>query len=189
VAVADEHTSAPRLGRHLVSEETCTTPVGAHVCAQEWCVDVTYSPTWRVPVLYFTARRHRSQVCCNCSERPLTWAEIAVHLPQALHEDLLNSCSGSEDTRVSNASSVGSEVGMWPLLTEELHPITGFPCFMLHPCATAGRMACLNLPQQNTSTSNRGNRLYLLTWLTIFGPAVGLTVSPSFYCLKRSSCN
>jgi len=191
VAIADEHTLVPqsRCSKTYASTDLSTFSRAEVIaaCSQEWFVDVTYSPTWRVPVLYFTARRHCSRGR-SCSQAPLSWAEIALHLPQSLREDLLNECSGSEDISESKVGSVGNEVGMWPLLTEELHPVTGLPCFMLHPCTTAARMTCLLSAQRDSfaavSPPSRGDGIYLLTWLTVFGPVVGLTVSPSFYCKK-----
>jgi hypothetical protein len=194
VAVADEHTLtvlADRTDGAGGGASAADDPGGsgtaapntqAFACEQEWFVDVTYSPTWRVPLLCFTAQR-----CARSDggrQGPLAWADLAPLLPRALGDDL----GGGGGSSGSEVGGSGGEPGAWPLVTEELHPATGLPCFTLHPCATAARMASLLQSRKCPSTaaaaaapSNRGDGRYLLAWLAMVGPAVGLAVSPCFF--------
>ncbi|KAG8199392.1 hypothetical protein JTE90_000261 [Oedothorax gibbosus] len=52
----------------------------------------------------------------------------------------------------------------WEMITQQEHPKLGIPCFGIHPCHTKD----LVLP---CSTSN-----YLITWLSVVGPVVGLSL-------------
>lgn len=62
-----------------------------------------------------------------------------------------------------------SPVDKWTFLTQQYHPELGTPCYGLHPCKTASFMAevlaCVEPPSY-----------YLLTFLTLVGPVVGLHI-------------
>nr|XP_015907455.1 ubiquitin-like-conjugating enzyme ATG10 [Parasteatoda tepidariorum]XP_015907456.1 ubiquitin-like-conjugating enzyme ATG10 [Parasteatoda tepidariorum]XP_015907457.1 ubiquitin-like-conjugating enzyme ATG10 [Parasteatoda tepidariorum]XP_015907459.1 ubiquitin-like-conjugating enzyme ATG10 [Parasteatoda tepidariorum] len=53
----------------------------------------------------------------------------------------------------------------WNMLTQQEHPKLGIPCFMIHPCYTADLMSACK-------SSN-----YIISWLSIIGPIVGLNLS------------
>ena len=55
-----------------------------------------------------------------------------------------------------------TNLAIWPTISQEHHPITSEPFYMLHPCHTAEQLAAL-LP---ASTSTR-HPLYLLSWLCL----------------------
>lgn len=74
---------------------------------------------------------------------------------------------------------VSEDGDKWGLVTQQEHPLLARPFYHIHPCHTAQVMA--NTPvfgsgsrhiNARTSPSN-----YLLTWLSTFGPIVGLDVS------------
>ncbi|KAK5681428.1 hypothetical protein LTS10_005958 [Elasticomyces elasticus] len=54
------------------------------------------------------------------------------------------------------------------------HPLTSLPAYFIHPCRTAEGMAAV------TTCESRGDRIgamgYLMRWLGLVGPSVGLTV-------------
>lgn len=66
--------------------------------------------------------------------------------------------------------------GPWDTLTQQEHPLLGQPFFMLHPCRTEEFMKpALDLAQAEHKTAN-----YIVTWLSVVGPVVGLDVPLSY---------
>ena len=134
---------------------------------QEWQIHIVYSCTWQVPVLYFNAR--------HVDGRPATWQEVRPLLPVSL-------------------DAVEAGAAVWPSVTQEAHPGTGTPCFMLHPCHTAARMKGMmkntgsaagsddrcESHEREEKDSTRTSR-YLLCWFSMVAPAVGLSVPPPFF--------
>ncbi|XDV54696.1 hypothetical protein PO909_022928, partial [Leuciscus waleckii] len=69
--------------------------------------------------------------------------------------------------------------GPWDTLTQQEHPLLGQPFFMLHPCRTEEFMKpALDLAQAENKRVN-----YIVTWLSVVGPVVGLDV-PLTYCTE-----
>ncbi|XP_020645986.2 ubiquitin-like-conjugating enzyme ATG10 [Pogona vitticeps] len=62
--------------------------------------------------------------------------------------------------------------GPWETITQQEHPLLGQPFFVLHPCRTNEFMASV------LSSSHKQNRNanYIITWLSIVGPVVGLSL-------------
>ncbi|XP_030017156.1 ubiquitin-like-conjugating enzyme ATG10 isoform X1 [Sphaeramia orbicularis] len=67
-------------------------------------------------------------------------------------------------------------------ITQQEHPLLGQPFFLLHPCRTQDfmRPVLQAAHQQNRSVN------YVLTWLSVVGPLVGLDV-PLHYSISSSS--
>ncbi|CAI8057825.1 Ubiquitin-like-conjugating enzyme ATG10 [Geodia barretti] len=108
---------------------------------------VIYSPSYQVPVLFFTATFH--------SGRLVPLKEIWKFLsPFHVTRD-----SGME----------------WESVTQQEHPIFGRPFYHLHPCHTSNVMATI-LTANKHERGDRDIKNYLLSWLTIFGPTIGLNV-------------
>ncbi|XP_056592304.1 ubiquitin-like-conjugating enzyme ATG10 [Triplophysa dalaica] len=64
----------------------------------------------------------------------------------------------------------------WDTLTQQEHPLLGQPFFMLHPCRTEEFMKpALDLAQSQHKRLN-----YIVTWLSVVGPVVGLDVPLSY---------
>lgn len=131
---------------------------------QEWKIHIVYSETWRVPVLYFNAR--------HVDGCPACWEEVCPFLPESLRESI-----SVEDTQAAS----------WPFVTQEIHPGTGEPWFMLHPCQTAARMESLVVnnkylqEESNTSQDRMQKRQYLLPWFCMVSHCMGLSVPPRFF--------
>ncbi|XP_048359708.1 ubiquitin-like-conjugating enzyme ATG10 isoform X2 [Sphaerodactylus townsendi] len=71
--------------------------------------------------------------------------------------------------------------GPWETITQQEHPLLGQPFFVLHPCRTNEFMASM------LSTSHKANRStnYIISWLSIVGPVVGLHL-PLIYAKVNS---
>ncbi|XP_062985721.1 ubiquitin-like-conjugating enzyme ATG10 [Elgaria multicarinata webbii] len=66
--------------------------------------------------------------------------------------------------------------GPWDTITQQEHPLLGQPFFVLHPCRTNEFMASVlsSSHKQNKSTN------YIISWLSIVGPVVGLNLPLSY---------
>ncbi|XP_053739645.1 ubiquitin-like-conjugating enzyme ATG10 [Synchiropus splendidus] len=62
-------------------------------------------------------------------------------------------------------------------ITQQEHPVLGQPFFMLHPCRTEEFMKPIVMEAHNQKRSMN----YVVTWLSVVGPLVGLDV-PLKYC-------
>ncbi|KAL2099733.1 hypothetical protein ACEWY4_004127 [Coilia grayii] len=66
--------------------------------------------------------------------------------------------------------------GPWDTITQQEHPLLGQPFFMLHPCKTEEFMR----PALETAHAKRMGVNYIVTWLSVVGPVVGLDVPLSY---------
>ncbi|XP_073933266.1 ubiquitin-like-conjugating enzyme ATG10 isoform X2 [Castor canadensis] len=66
--------------------------------------------------------------------------------------------------------------GPWDTITQQEHPILGQPFFVLHPCKTNEFMTPV---LKNSQKINR-NVNYIISWLSIVGPVVGLNLPLSY---------
>lgn len=65
----------------------------------------------------------------------------------------------------------------WGILSQQDHPILSRPFYYIHPCHTATALgAVYSRPKDAPVIGN-----YILTWLSMFGPLVGLNL-PLKYC-------
>lgn len=67
----------------------------------------------------------------------------------------------------------------WDTITQQEHPLLGQPFFQLHPCRTEEFMRPV---MQAALRENRGVN-YVVTWLSVVGPVVGLEVPLSYSTL------
>ncbi|KAK4889996.1 hypothetical protein LTR27_011215 [Elasticomyces elasticus] len=108
--------------------------------------DIVYSPSYRVPVLHITL-----------SHPP---RDSNIH-------DLLVPTSHRAQLQHAGTGPLGS-------LSLTDHPVTGLPAYFIHPCHTAEGMAAV------TTGEGCGERMgatgYLMRWLGLVGPSVGLSV-------------
>ena len=112
---------------------------------------VIYSQSYQVPVLYFTATFHSGRLV------PL--------------KDIWRFLSPFHVARGS-----GME---WESVTQAEHPMLSQPFYHIHPCHTPDVMATilsLNKYKKDGSIEKNTELNYLLSWLTIFGPTIGLHV-------------
>ncbi|KAI1905365.1 hypothetical protein AGOR_G00015370 [Albula goreensis] len=67
--------------------------------------------------------------------------------------------------------------GPWDTITQQEHPLIGQPFFFLHPCRTADFMR----PLLQVAHAENRKLNYIVSWLSVVGPVVGLDV-PLTYC-------
>ncbi|KAH9844418.1 autophagy-related protein Atg10 [Teratosphaeria destructans] len=121
--------------------------------------DIIYSPSYQVPVLYLTATP-------LSGTGPTSLAQIY---------DLLvpSQCRNQIES-----------MGVMGAVSMSEHPITGLPVFFVHPCRTAEAMAEV--------VQGRGDSLspaeYLMMWLGLVGPSVGLSMPVELAKTMRSVC-
>lgn len=72
----------------------------------------------------------------------------------------------------------------WGTLTQAEHPLLGRPYFQLHPCNTAKLMAQV-LPQPAFGPA--ALRTYLISWLSMFGPPVGLELPLCYFAEQENA--
>lgn len=64
----------------------------------------------------------------------------------------------------------------WDSITQQEHPLLGQPFFFLHPCRTAEFMG----PVMRAAREGDRQVNYVVTWLSVVGPVVGLDVPLSY---------
>jgi hypothetical protein len=132
----------------------------------EWTFSIVYSDTYRVPVLYFHVHQMKNGEPC-----------LRSRVSQQLQP----------------ASSV---VDPWEFVSQEEHPITGFPSFFLYPCQTSERLELLqhllvepsiSTTTTTTTTGDEGKKstttVLLWTWMSMILPVVKHPI-PSTYFLQ-----
>ncbi|XP_063151526.1 ubiquitin-like-conjugating enzyme ATG10 [Candoia aspera] len=66
--------------------------------------------------------------------------------------------------------------GPWDTITQQEHPFLGQPFFVLHPCRTNEFMS----PMLSSLHKEKKHTNYIISWLSIVGPVVGLHLSLSY---------
>lgn len=112
---------------------------------------IVYSLSHSVPTLYFSA--------CYASGSSLKLEEVWDRVPSLFSEQILNK--------------------KWESLTQVEHPVLGSPFFQLHPCNTMILMSKLKGKDENSSKLQGWK--YIASWLSMFGPIVGLDISLSYF--------
>ncbi|XP_054842752.1 ubiquitin-like-conjugating enzyme ATG10 [Eublepharis macularius] len=67
-------------------------------------------------------------------------------------------------------------LGPWDTITQQEHPLLGQPFFVLHPCRTNEFMASI----LSSSQKGKRNTNYIISWLSVVGPVVGLQLPLSY---------
>lgn len=138
-----------------LSEESDVATVHKQDKHEDTCVQMEYhvihSVAFQVPILYFTA------TCSN--GQTLALADIWELL---------------------STEFISPGMDRWGLVTQQEHPYLGRPFYHIHPCHTAGVMGgamqcCSSVKEDESERTGKGN--YLVTWLSTFGPVVGLKLS------------
>ncbi|XP_015886131.3 ubiquitin-like-conjugating enzyme ATG10 isoform X1 [Ziziphus jujuba] len=119
---------------------------------------IVYSAAYRVPVLYFRVY--------SIDGQPLVLDELK-DLPACSEKLLLES--------------------KWTFITQEEHPHLNRPWYMLHPCGTSEWMKLLFSSDASLAKKGVVVELYLVSWLSVVGQVVGLTIPFELLnCLKSS---
>lgn len=109
---------------------------------------IVYSPSYRVPVLYFRAYHSDGQ--------PLSFNEIEKDLP-------------SHSTKLLSESK-------WTFITQEEHPYLNRPWYKLHPCGTSDWMKLLFLGDTSLNKNGFVIEQYLVSWFSVIGQVIGLKI-------------
>lgn len=109
---------------------------------------IIYDSSYRVPVLYFRA---------YCGDgRTLLLNEFEGDLPADSSEALVKS--------------------KWTFITQEEHPYLNRPWYKLHPCGTSECIKLLFQSDASIRTTSGAAELYLLSWFSVVGRLVGLSI-------------
>jgi len=148
----------------------------------EWTFSIVFHPTWRVPALYFA--------CGRTDGTPLNRRQVLDILL------LLRRDSHEKNTNNNNEGGRNEDESLWEFVSREEHPVSGKPCYFLHPCRTAERMELMMMTMMQNNDSNdeqtagagagagAGGRCCcpLLSWMTMILPVVGCRISPEVFC-------
>lgn len=75
--------------------------------------------------------------------------------------------------------NVASDSNFDSVFIAEEHPYYGYPCFTLHVCGIEKLMQ--HLASSTVSSCPGDDGCYLLRWLTMVGPTIGLVITPHFF--------
>lgn len=126
---------------------------------------ICYSASYQEPVLYIHAYLDSGTV--------LGMQDVKQHCVQVLQM--------GRDTNDSNNAPKNEMSIEWPTMTQESHPVTQIPCYMVHPCDTRELMerllqwgeGVLDGPKETDMDGSYGMR-YILAWLSVVGRPFGL---------------
>ena len=125
---------------------------------------VVFVASYQVPALFFTV--------CDAGGAPVSTDDVWRSIPRQYR------------------ASAGMD--RWSFVTQREHPVTGRPCYMLHPCGTDQLLKLVGESRGDGSAvhdggGSSGNRKtnIVATWLSTAGPIAGLTL-PYFYFLPAS---
>ena len=112
--------------------------------------DIVHSPSYQVPVLYLTCMQFHPK-----GQRPGALPPL-----DEVYELLV----------APSQSPQMQSVGVMGALSMTDHPISGMPAYFVHPCRTSEAMSAVTAGKDVTPEQ------YLLMWLGLVGPSVGLEV-------------
>ena len=130
----------------------------------EFSFSVCYSHVWSVPVLYFRAQDIHGEMISR--ERLYRFMK---------HEYDIDAESGVvEDSNWDERN----------FISEEEHPITGVPCFFLHPCNTSQRLHAISMVMEDKPKYDAPFYSWLiLSWLSMVVSTVRFHISPALFSL------
>lgn len=138
---SDETDELPEIEQAI--DESEHRPSASESVRHSFELHIVFSSTYQVPVFYFNGYSSDGKL--------LGIDEIMSRLRPAHHQ--------WEAQRSQE---------LWPMISQEEHPVLGLPFYFLHPCATATLLGQL---RRRNRTSGSG---YLVSWLSIYGPLIGL---------------
>ena len=123
-----------------------------------WSFSIVYSPVWSIPVLYFQVQNSDGSILSRNEV-------LTIIIGQSFGD-------GHEDS--------------WNFISQEEHPVTGFPTYFLHPCQTSVRLSMLlGIESAKVAESIRHPGIILISWLCMVLPATGFRIDPHFYSSIR----
>jgi Autophagocytosis associated protein, active-site domain len=130
-----------------------------------WSFSIVYSSTYRAPVLYF----HVQSLNGNPCGRRDVLEMLRKMMPTANGE-------------------IPKET--WEFVSQEEHPLSGFPSFFLHPCQSSQRLQLMSMPSSvprgvpacdDVSPEESSNHDLLWAWMSMILPVVGHSIPSSYY--------
>jgi hypothetical protein len=174
-AVASEEESNNNKYEQGSSSQNNCRRMSSIIC--EWHLNIVFSPTWCVPVLYVSVN--------YIDGTPLTRDSVLQYFDTTTRQG--QGQGKSTDAELESSS--------WEFISEDEHPVTGVPCFFLHPCRTRERINCLHsssppfVPSSDYSASPSAS-LLLLSWMTMILPPIGIHISPANYnAIQKLACS
>jgi ubiquitin-like-conjugating enzyme ATG10 len=122
--------------------------------------EVLLSPSYYIPVLYFSVRDSSGQMVTEIEQ-------IYALIVPAIYRSQMQSIGVMGG--LSMAVSKSEDIPLYRMLTlHQNHPVTGIPTFFIHPCQTADAL------REVAGGRNVSHQEYILLWLGIVGGSVGL---------------
>mmetsp|Transcript_57269 Transcript_57269/g.139639 ORF Transcript_57269/g.139639 Transcript_57269/m.139639 type:complete len:492 (+) Transcript_57269:82-1557(+) len=172
-----------------------------------WHFSIVYSDTYRVPVLYFHVERYEQMMTHNESSSIILGRREVLDMLLKIQRERQQQ-QQQELSQQDDQPNDQPDDTTWEFISQEEHPITGFPSFFLHPCQSSDRMnlvlssllmttsssssiTCSNNSKNDndddndnlSDSSSPSSPSYLWTWMSMIFPAVGHPI-PSTYFIK-----
>lgn len=128
-------------------------------------IHITYSATYRVPVLYFNGRSTGTS---------LTMSIFSITLDTVLNTDFLVGTPFADgqllqiDDIYADIPSEVKKSFSDSHISQGEHPVLGIPFYFVHPCNTAALMALLRVPPDSGPETDR--RGFVVDWLSWVSP-------------------
>lgn len=123
----------------------------------EMSFSVCFSHVWCVPVLYFRVHDLHGKIVSRAS--------LLYFIKQECH--------------MTTGDMSGDMEWDETFISEAEHPVTGVPCFFLHPCHTSARLHILSQSLQDESYHvTQLHSILILSWLSMVLPALRFCISP-----------
>lgn len=163
VLLIEEGDLESTLNPHTHNEEINDPDVTGNISGY---IDILLHPAYQVPCPYLRL--------WNRSGSYLTIEQAQPFL------DKHSCCYQGDDIKLSNSSSLVSHA-VFPFgrLIQDLHPYDGYACYTIHVCEISNYID-MCLQSKGISTIPKENA-YMLVWLSIVGPHIGLPIAPSEY--------
>jgi len=151
------------------------TPDAEIVAVQQYIV---YSPTFGVPVLYFTIQDQRMSLIEAMSGVDICLDGAFLPLQEIVKTSLFRSDVLPENT-TTESHAIVMESSQFPLLSFGDHPVLGMACWYFHPCETARAVnEILEAGKEEAPDEHqeRPERDLLLKWIEAWFLVLGTTV-------------
>ena len=161
-------------------DDACTLPGHRQrqcITTIECDVHVVYHATYRVPALFFRA--------AHLDGRPVRRATLVQCL--AGPHSACGGLNGGDDVDGGGITDGIISINPDHFISDEEHPFTGTPFFVLHPCKTAARMRDLLCGGDGDGGGGAGDvgdgcdPNYLFSWYSLVAPALKLPLPPTLF--------
>jgi len=106
---------------------------------------IVYSPVYRVPVLYFRGRTAGGAAIdlSTLQQTALFYGRSSITYPLNTLEAPPPRSSNAPDPAATRDGDKDEDDALahFPAISQGEHPVTGLPCYFLHPCETSATLA------------------------------------------------